>query len=382
MVRTGRPDRADSSSIRIPPVALGGVVGIVVTVSTVTEKTVTVNTVTVDATDLAGALIETLRAETGHDRLELDGVPQHLSGGFHAELLRFRLLDPPAHLRGDLVARILPEPHHAAWEAAVQREVAAQGFPTPAVRLTAPASSALGRFLIVMDFVPGRPPMSGLGLAGILARVPRLMRDLPDQLALMAARLHRLDPRPLAEELLRLHPDRPSSVEEFVAHQVGVAEAIDRQDLARAGERLLSGRPSAGPEVIAHGDLHPFNLLVVDGGEPMLLDWTVAAIAPSGFTLGFTELMLANPPVVVPPAMAAPLRALGRRTAARFGRTYRRLSSIRGERLDDATLEWFRQVHALRILVESGAQDAGGGRPQGHPWLLLEPVARGLLGLP
>ena len=49
-----------------------------------------------------------------------------------------------ADLQGDLVARIVPNPPIGAWEAAVQGDVAAQGFPTPAVRLTVPESNPLG----------------------------------------------------------------------------------------------------------------------------------------------------------------------------------------------------------------------------------------------
>jgi hypothetical protein len=37
-------------------------------------------------------------------------------------------------------------------------------------------------------------------------------------------------------------------------------------------------------------------------------------------------------------------------------------------------------VHALRILVEVAAWDVNGSRPaSGHPWLMLEPVAKALL---
>ena len=108
---------------------------------------------------------------------------------------------PPDDLRDELVARIVPNPAMGAWEATVQREVARQGFPTPPVRLTAPDTSPLGRFLILMDLVDGRPPMAGLSITTIAGQIPNLVRRLPDQLAGVAARLHALDPEPLAEQL-------------------------------------------------------------------------------------------------------------------------------------------------------------------------------------
>ena len=72
-------------------------------------------------------------------------------------MVRLRLAHPPAELDRDLVARIVPNPAAGAWEATVQHQVAQQGFATPTVRLTAPETSPLGRYLIVMDHIDGRP---------------------------------------------------------------------------------------------------------------------------------------------------------------------------------------------------------------------------------
>jgi hypothetical protein len=133
--------------------------------------------------------------------------------------------------------------------------------------------------------------------------------------------------------------------------------------------------------VITHGDLHPFNLLVTPDGTS-LIDWTVARIAHPGFTIGFTDLMLANPPIALPSPGAALLRAVGRNISKRFLSTYRRLTDGTPAAVDDENLEWHRQVHALRILVELAGWDTDGTRPaSGHPWLILEPVAQRVLGV-
>jgi aminoglycoside phosphotransferase (APT) family kinase protein len=335
----------------------------------------------VTATPTATSLLDTLRGATGLAGLDYREPPTALTGGFYAEMLRFRLDGPPPHLDRDLVAKIVPDPAAGAWEATIQRHVADTGFPTPPVRLTAPASGPLGRYLIVMDHVDGHTPMAGLRMGTIASQVPSLFRHLPDQLARIAARLHALDPEPLAAELATVDPSiRPTSAA-FVERQVERAHELGRPDVARAAQRLLADRPPPAPVAIAHGDLHPFNLLVTDG-EPQLIDWTVARIAEPGFTLGFTHLVLANPPIPLPRAGAAVLRPLGRNIAGRFLRTYRSLTAGTPAAVDDAALDWHRRVHALRILVELAVWDAAGTRPaSGHPWLVLEPVARDALGL-
>jgi aminoglycoside phosphotransferase (APT) family kinase protein len=326
-------------------------------------------------------LLEALRVTIDDDALEYEEPPSHLSGGFYAEMIRFRLADPPVDLAGDLVARIIPSAPAGAWEATIQRGVADQGFPTPAVRLTAPETSPLGRYVIVMDLVDGRPSLAGLSIGSVLGRLPILLRDLPEQLAVMAAALHALDPEPLAAALRSLDTAIPTTTAGFVEQQATLARAVGRADIAAAGERLIRTQPASSVQVISHGDLHPFNVLVGPDG-PVLIDWTVARIAHPGFTVGFTDLMLANPPIPVPGLAAPLLRPVGRTLSKRFLAAYRRRTDGTPAEVDDENLDWHRKVHALRILVELAGWDAAGARPtSGHPWLVLEPVAQRLLGV-
>lgn len=326
------------------------------------------------------ALLATLRAATGHPQLEFHEPPTSLSGGFYAEMLRFRLDDAPSPLDGDLVARIVPDPVLGAWEGLIQREVTAQGFATPAVRLIATDASPLGRFLIVMDHVDGTPPIAGLSIRTIAGQIPNLVRRLPDQLAAVAASLHALDPEPLAQQLADLGLPISTTTGGFVAQQVALAEAVGQRELVDAGERLIAREPTSTKRVISHGDLHPFNILVTDEG-PVLIDWTVARLAHPAFTLAFTDLMLSHPPIPLPRAGAAVLGPVGRGMAKRFLRRYQALAAPAGQ-VTEAELDWHRGVHSLRILVELARWDAAGTRPtHGHPWLVLEPTARAELGL-
>lgn len=53
-------------------------------------------------------LLAALSRICGRD-VHFDGTPVELNGGFWAEIIRFRLAEPPAGWDGDLVARLMPE---------------------------------------------------------------------------------------------------------------------------------------------------------------------------------------------------------------------------------------------------------------------------------
>ena len=110
------------------------------------------------------------------------------------------------------------------------------------------------------------------------------------------------------------------------------ADALGRADLAAAAAWLQSHRPTAEPVVVCHGDMHPFNLLVDDRGETTVLDWSAAMLAPGAYDLGFTSLVLASPPLVVPGALRPVIAAAGRALSRRFIRAYERAAGSRVDR--------------------------------------------------
>jgi aminoglycoside phosphotransferase (APT) family kinase protein len=329
-------------------------------------------TVCVVAGALDDALLETLRAATGRADLIYDGPPHALSGGFWADLVAFRLADPPAGLDGDLVARVMPDAAVAAKETAIQRAVAEQGFATPAVRLAGGADCPLGRAYLVMDLAIGMPMLGGLDGVGAIVQLPRLARMLPRVMARAAAQLHALDPAPatLALDGVDGVPRTPA---ELLDRQVVNATLLGRADLAAAAAALAKSRPTGEPDVICHGDLHPFNVLIDPAGELTLLDWSVSAIAPRSFDLGFTSLMLGHPPLDVPRPFRPLVRAAGRWVKRAFLREYEQQAGVP---VDEAGLAWHTALHALRALVEVAAWDAAGeiGAHAGHPWLTIAPA--------
>ncbi|WP_421120947.1 phosphotransferase family protein [Aquihabitans daechungensis] len=332
------------------------------------------------APETAAALLATVRRASGCPDLAYADPPVSLQGGYYAEMIRFGLAGAPAELRGDLVARIVPNPATARWEAVLQGGVAGQGFPTPVVRLTADDTSPLGRSLLVMDHVEGAPMLSGLDGARIVGQIPAILRHLPDQLAGLAAALHAVDPDAVAAGLDALDDGIPTTTRGFLEAQLWSAAVAGRPDLAEVAEQLIATEPASRRRVISHGDLHPFNVLEASAG-PVLIDWTVARVAHPGFTLGFTDLMLSHPPVEAPRAAAPVLRAVGRRLTRRFHRTYRSLAAP-ADLVTPEELGWFRKVHELRIVVELAGWEAAGTMPTSHPWLLMRPIADRDLGLP
>jgi len=126
-------------------------------------------------------------------------------------------------------------------------------------------------------------------------------------------------------------------------------------------------------DVICHGDMHPFNLLVDETGAVTVLDWTAALLAPRAYDVAFTSLLLAEPPVVLPKQLRPVARTVGRRLAARFVDNYQRAASVT---IDGRDLELLQAVVCLRALVEVAFWVEAGTLAEsvGHPWVTNGPV--------
>lgn len=316
---------------------------------------------------LADRLLTVLRHTTGTPTLTFAAPPERLTGGFWAELVAFRLRGAPDGWDRDLVARVMPEPAVAHKETLVQTEVASRGFATPTVRTAGGPDDGLGRAFMVMDRACGVPLLGGLDGAKALARLPQLAAALPETLAVTMAALHRLDPEPLRHRLGD-HSPVPVTVQAMLDHLRSASEALRRPHLAQAARWLTDNPPPPAPDVICHGDLHPFNLLVGPHGDVTVLDWSATLIGPRAYDVAFTSLMLAVPPVTAPAPLCPVVRSAGRVLARRFIRRYRRHSGVT---IHPPSLQWHQAVVCLRALVEV----AGWGPDElaaraNHPWVL------------
>ena len=333
---------------------------------------------TVDV-DIDGQLLKVLRDATGLPCLEYKHQPEPMPGGFWAELLSFSLAPRPDGWPAELVARLMPDPGAARKETIVQRAVAAAGFPTPLVRASGGPDDGLGRAFMVMDRAAGKPALSGLDGGLTPAAVLRLLRQVPELLATSMARLHALDPDLVRGELEQVH-EAPVTVPGLLTVLVRYAGEFGRTDLADAGRWLAGHHPAPVPDVICHGDLHPFNLLA-DGGRVTVLDWSTALLASRAYDVGFTSLLLSEPPLRVPGWQRPLVRRCGRVLAWRFVRRYQRQAAATA---GPGELSWHQAVICLRALVEVAGWTHEGtiGMRAGHPWLVCGPAfARRLASL-
>lgn len=323
---------------------------------------------TVD-TDLSAELLRVLRTATASPDLGYANPPQPLTGGFWAELFAFSLAGPPPGWPRELVVRLMPDPALARKETIVQAAVAAAGYPTPVVRASGGLDCGLGRAFMVMDRAPGAHVLSGLSGAGAITSAMRALGKIPGLLAVAMANLHEQNPRLLRD---RLGCDVPVTVSGLLAMLHTAASEYRRPDLTAAAQWLADHPPPPAPEVICHGDLHPFNVLV-DGASFTVLDWSAALLAPRAYDVAFTSLLLAEPPLTVPRAMRPFVRGVGAWLASRFAVRYQRAA---GARIDPRELRWHQGVACLRALTEVAGwtQDQLAGARAGHPWLQSGPA--------
>ena len=333
---------------------------------------------TVD-TDITTRLIGVLRSATGTPDLAYERGPEPMRGGFWADILSFSLANPPDGWPAELVIRLMPNPEVARKETIVQSAVAAAGFPTPFVRASGGPDGGLGRAFTVMDRAAGRPALSGLDEGLSPAAAGRLLRQLPELLAGPMARLHALDPGLVRGDLAQVR-DVPVTTAGLVVMLTRAAALAGRQDLVRAARWLTEHPPAPAPDVICHGDLHPFNLLA-DGDWVTVLDWSTALLAPRALDLAFTALVLSEPPLRLPGWQRPAVRAAGRLLARRFIGGYQRQAAAGAAR---GELRWYQGVGCLRALTEVAGwvHEGAAGTREGHPWLVSGPAfARRLTAL-
>src|SRR5260370_41794755 len=94
---------------------------------------------------LATNLLAVLRTVTDTPTLDYAAPPVRLTGGFWADLVAVRLLDPPEGVSGDLVARVMPDPVPARKEPTPQADAAGQGPPSPTRGSPGGPDAGLGR---------------------------------------------------------------------------------------------------------------------------------------------------------------------------------------------------------------------------------------------
>src|SRR5258708_29578419 len=307
-----------------------------------------------------------LRPTAVRPALAYASEPVRLTGGFWAELLAFALTDPPPGWPRELVARIMPDAGVARKETIVQAAVSAAGYPTLAVRASSGPDNELGRAFMIMDRATGAPLLPGLHGVAALAAGLRQAGQLPEVLASSMAALHAIDPRPVRDQLAPLG-GVPVTLPGLLHTMAEAAASCHRDDLASAARWLIDHPRKPAPEVICHGDLHPFNILVA-GQQVTVLDWSACLLAPRAYDVAFTTSMLSDPPLLLPGPLLPLIRRIGRLLAGRFIRRYEAHAAASIGREE---LRCHRAVVSLRALTEVAGwvREGNIGDHAGHPWL-------------
>ena len=336
------------------------------------------STAAIDPRELDEALAG-LRSVYG-DHVTVTGGPSQLTGGFWAEMWALELAHPGRDLPDRAVLRLAPNAEHSAKETAIQRGVAAAGFPTPRIFAAGPGTPAGSagnatsgtRSWNVMEFAPGEPLLAGLSGFGALVKLPRLARVLPVQLAQVMAQLHALDISTLdigpTGTVQDTHCDAVAGI---LKHFSQRSQAIGDDSLMHAVHWLEAERPSNTKLVMCHGDLHPFNVLHHDG-RLIVLDWTAAQVADPAFDVTYTALLLASPPLQAPRAVMPIINAAARALSRRFIRCYQRHSGT--QPIAPQRFDWFTTLHHVRMLLEIAEWRHAGVLKdhQGHPYLTMQ----------
>jgi hypothetical protein len=188
-------------------------------------------------------------------------------------------------------------------------------------------------------------PAGGAGAAGGAGRAPAAAGGLPDRVGYA-----------------------PVTVPGLLSGLAGHADEFGRTDLAGVARWLADHPPAPAPDVICHGDLHPFNLLA-DGDRITVLDWSTTLIAPRAHDAGFTSLLLSEAPLDVPGWARPAVRATGRLLAGRFVRRYQRAAGVR---IGAGELRYHQAVVCLRALTEVAGwvHQGTAAERSGHPWLI------------
>jgi aminoglycoside phosphotransferase (APT) family kinase protein len=200
----------------------------------------------------------------------------------------------------------------------------------------------LGGAFLIMQRLAGRP-------------LPKVdVRAMARVLAELQARLHEVDPAAFLRAVARegLEPANLT----FDAHLAYLTERAARgglDGLASGLEWLARRRPPLPePRAVCHGDFHPFNILMADGGVTGVLDWPHAIVADPAFDVATTLIILRLVPMDIA-GLAAPLRWLA--NAARpvlvgsYLRHYRRRRP-----LDVEKLAYYEAAACMKALVRAG----------------------------
>jgi aminoglycoside phosphotransferase (APT) family kinase protein len=325
--------------------------------------------VAVNDTALSERLLRYLQSATQDPALAYAETPRRITGGFEAAIFGFRLGPAPPPFAGPLVLRLFQASRHpqaVRREAAVQNALASMAYPAARVVVIETEPAVLGGPFVVMEKLPGR--LLGFGFEGLgegrsAIALVRSLWGLPGHMRHMIAlwceaqlALHALPVAAFGTALEAAGQARNDfSLDAYLAMMRQWIADARLDGLVPGLDWLLTQRPAAVPPVICHGDLHPFNILVVADRITGVIDWGGVAIADPALDLGTVLAITATVPIAVPRPLRPIFRALLRSLGRAFVRAYRRSRPV-----DALSLRYFQVYCCLRQLIWVGLGAAAG----------------------
>ena len=249
-------------------------------------------------TDIARGLLSRYSQESpATEQLQILDC-ERISDGWETEVYAFaveRGVKTVERTREDLILRIYPgdgAAQTATHEFNVMKQVLAAGFPVPRVLLLELDAEYVGGPFIVMERINGR----SMGATADEGSVEQRQELLTQFIRLMVD-LHRLDWRPFVDDAsIAAGGDAALIVRDELSQWQAMAHSLPMHAFDPAFDWLQAriGTIRFGQPSLIHMDYHPFNLLLREDGQAVVIDWTSAQVSDYRLDLAWTLLLKAS----------------------------------------------------------------------------------------
>lgn len=289
---------------------------------------------------IASQLLEFLREHEDRPDMDFASSPELMAGGYDTTTVAFELSNPPTSLASGLVLRLFKREDHALrpnFEAAFLNGLADQGFPCPRALIVGSGGDIDGSNFIVMNRAPGS--VMGLSFSRLL-KIPRVLADIH-------VRLHEMDTAPVLKLLSEANvPDSIEIIEQDMERMRQNSEEAGKDDLVTAVEWLQAEWRRPDRQVICHGDLHPFNLLELNGEISSVLDWGNSRIGAPEMDVANVATIFRAGPIHIPRGFGPLFAAFIRYSTRRYVGLYAKQRELDRERFN-----YYRALRSLQALV-------------------------------
>lgn len=229
------------------------------------------------------------------DRREpLVSEPVEISSGWESEIHAFALQHGEAEprKREDLILRIYPGDdayEKSAREFGGMRRLYEEGYPVPYVHALEREDSPFGKPFMIMDRVDGEMMWRQLDTAG-----PADRHKLLGQFSELFVRLHTMDWRPFVDEAEPFDAeDAFVFVDRWLTTAGSAVKSFPEVDFRPVCDWLEERRdhlPCSRPSPV-HQDFHPGNVIVLEDGSAVVIDWTAFSVTDPRFDLAWTLIL-------------------------------------------------------------------------------------------